>query len=434
MRLHGYEAYFAGGWVRDLLLHRKPKDIDIATSAHPEAVTALFGKTIMIGAHFGVVQVRLYGRYYEVATFRCEGPYFDGRHPSSVTYAGPREDAQRRDFTANGLFFDPVRNEIIDYVEGQSDLERKILRTIGNAEERFEEDKLRMLRALRFACNLGFSLAPVTWEAIRKMGSRIKQTSWERIRDELVQIFTGPNPGRGLELLSESGLLTEILPEVAAMRGIEQPSEFHPEGDVFEHTRLALGLLRRPSAVLALATLLHDVGKPLTYSVRDRIRFDGHVDAGVQKAGEICRRLRFSNADSDAILNLVRHHLRFMHVYEMKESTLRRFLCLPNFKNHLELHRVDCLSSHRQLDSYYFCRRKLREIQREPNKAPPLLRGQDLIDLGYPPGPLFKEILRQVEDLQLENTLGTREEAMDYVRKNFPKNSDPGTHKSGGVS
>jgi poly(A) polymerase len=431
LRLHGYETYFAGGWVRDLLLHRKPKDIDIATSAHPEVVTTLFSQTALVGAQFGVVQVRLYRRQFEVATFRQEGPYFDGRHPSSVSYACAREDAQRRDFTVNGLFFDPVRNEIIDYVGGQDDLARKILRTIGNAEERFGEDKLRMLRALRFACSLDFSLASETWEAIVKMAPQIKQTSWERIRDELLQIFTGPHPAQGLALLSESGLLAEILPEVAAMRGIEQPSEYHPEGDVFEHTRLALSLLRRRSPVLALATLLHDVGKPLTYSVRDRIRFDGHVDAGVQKAEEICRRLRLPNADIDAILSLVRHHLRFMHVHEMKESTLRRFLAMPHFKDHLELHRVDCLSSHRQMDSYSFCRKKLREIQHEPKPIAALLRGKDLIDLGYQPGPLFKEILRQVEDLQLEKALGTREEALDYVCRNYPRIGEPGTQKAG---
>ncbi len=416
----GYRAYFAGGWVRDLLLGRQAKDIDIATDAPPEAVQRIFPSTTAIGVRFGVVQVRTYGRAYEVATFRREGPYLDGRHPSSVCYAGPKEDAKRRDFTINGLFYDPVATTVIDFVGGRKDLESRILRTIGSPRNRFAEDKLRMLRAVRFACSLSFSIDEAAWRAIKRMAGQIRQTSWERIRDEVLQILTGPDRSRGLDLLQESGLLQVILPEVEAMRGVEQPAEYHPEGDVFVHTRLALGLLKKPSAVLALGTLLHDVGKPATYTVQERIRFDGHVEVGAKMAEEICRRLRMSTDDTGAVADLVRNHLRFMHVHEMKESTLQRFLRKPNFADHLELHRVDCLSSHRKLDSYYFCRKKLTELRDEPAHVAPLLRGSDLISLGYEPGPIFSQILRTVEDLQLEKTLRSREEAIEYVLRLFP--------------
>jgi poly(A) polymerase len=420
LRKRGHEAFFAGGWVRDHLLKRRAKDIDIATSALPEQVQRIFPNSIPIGASFGVVQVRHYGHAYEVTTFRKEGPYLDGRHPSEVTFTGPAQDALRRDFTINGLFYDPIAERVIDYVHGKQDLQHKVIRTIGDPHDRFEEDKLRMLRAVRFACSLDFEIDPPTWDIIRQSAPRILQVSWERIRDEIVKMLTGPARGRALDLLRESGLLAEILPEVEAMRGIEQPPEYHPEGDVFTHTRLALDLLHRPSPVLALGTLLHDVGKPPTFSVRERIRFDGHVELGAQMADSICRRLRLSNEDTEQIVALAQHHLRFMHVYEMRKSTLTRFLRLPHFEDHLELHRVDCLSSHGTLETYHFCAEKLKELQAQVPPAPPLINGQELIGLGYPPGPIFGEILTAVEDLQIEEALKTREEALEYVRETFP--------------
>jgi poly(A) polymerase len=327
---------------------------------------------------------------------------------------------RRRDFTINGMLFDPVSGQVIDYVGGKPDLRRRILRTIGNARDRFEEDRLRMMRAVRLACDLDFQIEPGTWEAVKQLSARVLDVSAERIRDELLKILTGPAPARGLDLLQESGLLDAILPEVEAMRGIEQPPEFHPEGDVFVHTRLALGLLRKPSATLAMGTLLHDVGKPATFAVKDRIRFDGHVEAGMIIAGEICRRLRMSNQETEQIVALVQHHLRFMNVMEMRKSTLTRFLRIPHFEDHLELHRVDCLGSHGDLTYYRFCVNALRELKNSPEPSPPLISGNDLIAMGYPPGPRFREILEAVEDLQIEKQLHTPEEAREYVRRVFP--------------
>ena len=420
LRLHGHEAFFAGGWVRDFLLRRKPKDIDIATSALPEQVLRLFPNAIGIGARFGVMQVRLYGHAYEVATFRSDGAYLDGRHPSAVTFSGPEQDALRRDFTVNGLFYDPVAERVIDYVHGRADIQHKIIQTIGPPDERFAEDKLRMMRAIRFACDLDFEIAHGTWEAIQKLAPDILQISWERIRDELIKLLTGPRPDRGLDLLLASGLLARILPEVEAMRGVPQPPEFHPEGDVFLHTRTAVSLLRKPSTALALGTLLHDVGKPPTFAVEDRIRFNGHAELGARMAEEICRRLRMSNDDAKQVSDLVQNHLRFLNLKDMRESTLRRFLSMPNFADHLELHRVDCLSSHRDLELYRFCQKKIEEYKHEPLAPPPLISGQDLIDMGYQPGPIFREILEAVEDLQLEGAIRTREEALDHVKLAFP--------------
>jgi poly(A) polymerase len=422
LRLHGYEAFFAGGWVRDFLMRRRPKDIDIATSAPSEMVLRLFPGSLAIGAQFGVVQVRMYGRSYDVATFRTEGPYLDGRHPSSVSFGGPRQDAMRRDFTINGLFYDPIAGRVIDYVRGRSDIRKRILRTIGKPQERFREDKLRMLRAVRFACSLNLKLAPETFESIRQLSPAILEVSWERIRDEILKILTSPMPDRGLDMLRETGLLAHILPEVEATVGVEQPVEFHPEGDVFSHTRKALALLKHPSPTLALGTLLHDVGKPPTYQVRERIRFDGHVEAGARIAEAICARLRLSNEDTDRVVALVKNHLRFINLFEMRLSTLHRFLRLAHFEEHLELHRVDCLSSHGDLQSFSFAREKYEELKHAPSLPPRLISGTDLIAMGYPPGPVFGRVLEAVEDLQLENPLLTREEALDYVRGHFSKN------------
>jgi poly(A) polymerase len=420
LRLHGHEAFFAGGWVRDFLLRRKPQDIDIATGALPQQVAAIFPNSTLIGAEFGVVQVRMYGRAYEVTTFRSEGPYLDGRHPSSVAFSGPIQDAQRRDFTINGLFYDPSTGRIIDYIHGKVDLQHRTIRTIGDPYERFSEDKLRMMRAVRLAIALDFEIASDTWKAIQSLSAQILQVSWERIRDELVKILTGPRRDTGLDLLRESGLLEQILPEVTAMIGIAQPLEFHPEGDVYSHTKAALGLLRKPSPTLALGTLLHDVGKPPTFSVKERIRFDGHVELGGKMAAEICRRLRLSNDETAAIVELVLHHLRFMNVKEMRLSTLKKFLRLPSFAEHLELHRVDCLSSHMDLESYHFCLEKLEEFKNEPAPTSALINGRDLINLGYKPGPIFAEILGSVEDLQLEGTIKSRDEALEYIKRSYP--------------
>jgi poly(A) polymerase len=420
LRLHGHEAFFAGGCVRDQVMRKKPKDIDIATSAAPEQVLKLFPGSTAVGAQFGVVLARVYGRSYEVATFRTEGPYLDGRHPSTVSFTGPKQDAQRRDFTVNGLFYDPVADRIIDYVHGKADIKQKILRTIGKPRDRFVEDKLRMLRAVRFACSLDFQIEQETMLAIKELSGEILQVSWERIRDELLKILTGPDPARGLDLLAESGLLAHVLPEVAAMRGVEQPPEYHPEGDVFIHTRIMLGMQRNPTAVFSLAVLLHDVGKPPTFSVKERIRFDGHVEVGARMAEDICRRLRISTEETEQVVDLVRHHLHFINVKQMRESTLKRFLRKPNFADHLELHRIDCLSSNGNLDSHRFCKAKLEELKDEPLSPPPLITGHDLIEAGYKPGPLFKEILDAVEDLQLERTLLTRDDALQYVSKTFP--------------
>jgi len=420
LRINGHEAFFAGGWVRDFLLRRKPQDIDIATSATPEQVMKLFPHSKDVGAKFGAVQVRVFGHPYDVVTFRSEGPYLDGRHPSKVSFSGPRQDALRRDFTINGLFYDPVAGRVIDYVHGRADLQQKVVRTIGDPRERFEEDKLRMLRAVRLACNLTFEIAPETWDAVKQLTPAIRQVSWERIGDELIKILTGADPGRGLDLLHESGLLAEILPEVEALHGVEQPSKYHPEGDVFVHTREALSLLRKPSPTLALGTLLHDIGKPATFEIKDRIRFHGHSEVGAQIAEEICRRLRMSNEETERVVDLVRNHLWFINVPNMRESTLKRFLRKPDIAEHLELHRVDCLSSHGDLSAWRFCREKLKALEHEPAPLPPLVTGDDLISLGYHPGPIFKEILDAVEDLQLEAGLANKEEALDYVRRTFP--------------
>jgi len=419
LRIRHHEAFFAGGWVRDFLLRRRAKDIDIATSALPAQVMELFPRSTAAGASFGVVIVRIYGRAFEVATFRSEGPYLDGRHPSSVSFTGPKQDALRRDFTINGLFYDPIADRVIDYVGGRADLQKHIVRTIGNPEARFSEDRLRMLRAVRFVCVLDFSIAAETQNAIRELAAGILQVSAERIREELLKILAAPRRARGLDLMQETGLLAHILPEVEAMRGIPQPADYHPEGDVYLHTRAALDLLKNPSPELALATLLHDVGKPPTLALADRIRFDGHVEKGALMAAEICKRLHMSNDGTEQIVDLVRNHLRFIDAPDMRKSTLRRFLGKKNFPDHLELHRVDCLSSHRNLDNYWYCRREWEQLQKEPPPMPRLISGHDLANLGFEPGPIFREILRAVEDCQLEGTIRTREEALDFVLRNF---------------
>jgi len=427
LRLHGHEAFFAGGYVRDILLRRKPGDIDIATSAPPEEVLRIFPRSIRIGARFGVVQVRAYRCAFDVATFRSEGPYQDGRHPSHVVFTGSKQDALRRDFTINGLFFDPIAGRLIDHVGGAADLRRGILRTIGTPMERFREDKLRMLRAVRFACALHFKIAEKTREAICRLAPAILEVSWERIRDELLRILTGPTPGRGLDLLRDMGLLSYILPEVEAMGGVSQPEAFHPEGDVYVHTRRTLELLKKPSPVLALAAMLHDVGKPLTASFRgDRIRFNRHAEVGAHLADTICRRLRMSNDETARVVDLVRRHLDFLNIRVMRRSTLQRFLSMPYFEDHLALHRADCLSSHGDLDTYRFALQRYQEWKSAPPLPTRLITGRDLIGMGYPPGPEFGKILLAIENLQMDDPALTRDTALEYIRRRYPANKIPG--------
>ena len=428
LREKGFSAYLVGGCVRDLLLGIQPKDWDIATDARPEEIQKLFRKTIPVGAKFGVVIVRLRGKNYEVATFRRDLEYKDGRHPKGVEFAGPREDALRRDFTINGMFYDPIEDKILDFVGGKKDLKKGIIRAIGEPEQRFEEDKLRMLRAVRFSARFKFPIEPKTKSAIKKLAPKILEVSPERIREELIQIFTQKNPDLGLELMDELGLLEPILPEVSAMKGVPQPPQFHPEGDVFTHTKLMLGLMKKPSPELAFAVLLHDIGKPQTISFEDRIRFNNHTVVGAEMAEQILRRLRFSNQQIKIITSLVRDHLKFMEVKKMRESTLKKFLLSENFDLHLELHRLDCLASHKDLSSYRFVKKKLEEfkeeLEKQKKKPKRLITGDDLIAMGLKPGPIFREILSAVEDAQLEGKIKTRKHALEWV-KEFVKDNKP---------
>ncbi len=420
LREAGHEAYLVGGSVRDLLMKRPPKDFDIATDARPEQVGRLFRKTIPLGVQFGVQMVIQAGAPFEVATFRTDREYRDSRHPEAVIFSSPKEDALRRDFTVNGLFYDPLKRRIIDFVGGREDLKRRRIRAIGDPRKRFAEDRLRMLRAVRFAAVLDFEVDPDTFKAVQEGAPVITQVSPERIRDELLKLFAGPHPGRGLELLETSGLLRVILPEVARMRGVPQPPEFHPEGDVFTHTRLLLDLLPRASAILAFGALLHDVGKPATFRIAERIRFDGHDRVGRRMAEEIGRRLRFSNAETQAIAELVGDHMRFKDVRQMRLSTLKRFMAKPTFPEELKLHRADCLASHGDLTNWRFLRRKLKELPVEEIKPKPLINGHDLLKLGVPEGPVIGMILKAVEEKQLEGELSSASEALAWVSENFP--------------
>jgi len=374
-----------------------------------------------VGAHFGVVLVRAKESQVEVATFRSDRDYADGRRPSSVRFeTDPREDAIRRDFTINGLMMDPDTGEVLDFVGGRADLASRVIRAIGDPETRFREDHLRLLRGVRFAARLGFEIEAATFEAIRRNHGLIRTVSAERVRDELIRILTEGGARGGFELLDVTGLLPDVLPEVAAMKGVAQPPEFHPEGDVWVHTLMLLEKLHCASPTLAWGALLHDVGKPPTFRIAERIRFDGHVEAGVQLAHRILERLRFSREDAEQVEALVDNHMKFKDVPQMGESTLKRFLRLPKFEEHLELHRLDCLASHGRLDNYEMVQRKRQELSDEQLKPKPLLNGRDLIEAGYTPGPLFSEILSAVEDAQLEGRIGTREEALEFVRQTRP--------------
>jgi poly(A) polymerase len=421
----GYTAYFAGGCVRDELLGLDPHDYDIATSAKPSEVQKLFPHTQAVGAHFGVILVMEHGRAFEVATFRSDHEYIDGRRPEMVTFSTPEEDAARRDFTINGMFHDPVADQFIDFVGGREDLKSKTLRAIGDPVARFREDKLRLLRAVRFAARFGYEIDPTTWEAIKTHAADIHAVSAERIREELVKILAHANRVRGFDLLDQSGLLKEILPEIEALKGCEQPAQFHPEGDVFVHTRAMLELLAPDApATLALAVLFHDIGKPPTFRYHadeDRIRFSGHDRVGANMTEKLMARLRFSRDDIDRVAEAVRQHMVFKDVQNMRTAKLKRFMAREGFDEELELHRVDCQSSHGALDNYDFLKAKAEEFANEPLIPPPLVTGHDLMALGWKPGPHFGPILEAVQTAQLEGTLTTREEAIAWVRYNYPQ-------------
>lgn len=435
LRAAGHEAYFAGGCVRDLLLAIEAKDFDVATSATPDKVLALFSRTFAVGAHFGVILVcqEIAGREIvtEVATFRSDGVYLDGRHPEEVRFSrSVREDVLRRDFTINGMMLDPIlqretcslTSAVLDYVGGQNDLRDGIVRAIGDPRRRFDEDKLRMLRAVRFAARLDYVIEPETERAIRDLAPTIAQVSRERVRDELTRMLTEGRAHRAFELLDRTGLLKEILPEVYRMHGVEQPPEFHPEGDVWVHTLLLLEKLPPgASPTLAWGALLHDVGKPATFSHQppDRIRFNGHVEVGAKIAHGILRRLRFSNEECTQILSLVENHMRFGDVEKMKDSTLKRFFRLPHFDEHLALHRMDCLSSHGDRSLYEFAKQRREEMPEDVVRPTLLVTGRDLIAAGYQPGPQFKEMLRLAEDAQLEGRIHTRDEGLALLREQF---------------
>lgn len=481
LRQEGHQAYLAGGCVRDLLLGRVPKDYDVATSATPDIVLDLFPRTFAVGAHFGVVIVadELEDRYIqtEVATFRSDGAYSDGRHPDAVRYTTrPEEDVQRRDFTINGLLLDPealdlnppktpdsdsssdeashthtshpavpdtpslesetsvaagLRSAVLDYVGGLADLDVGILRAIGDPARRFEEDRLRMLRAIRFAARFNYQIDPATFAAIQALAPRIASVSRERIREELTRMLTKGHARRAFELLDASGLLIHVLPEVSRLKGVEQPPQYHPEGDVWTHTLMLLEQLGTDAQLaagcpmtLAWGALLHDIGKPATFQPpsgpNDRIRFNGHVEVGVAIAADICRRLRFSNEETTQILALVENHMRFGDVHRMKAATLKRFFRLDRFPEHLALHRMDCNASHGSLDNYHFARTQYEAIPDEEVRPTPLLTGRDLIALGYHPGPNFKTILHTIEEAQLEGTIKTKEEAINLLHQLFP--------------
>ncbi len=420
----GYLAYFAGGCVRDLLRDQVPTDYDIATNALPEQVTSLFRKTRSVGAHFGVIIV-ISGEFaFEVATFRNDGSYGDGRRPESVEFTSPEEDVLRRDFTINGIFYDPIEGSTIDYVNGQDDIESGTVRAIGDPQSRFREDHLRLLRAVRFAARFDYQIEENTWAAICSHAEEIKNISEERIRDELSKILTDPNRVRGFDLLVESGLMEAMIPEILDLKGCEQPPQFHPEGDVFVHTRLMLTLLKDdPSLSLVLSVLLHDIGKPSTYSYdeeSDRIRFNGHDKIGAEMASDILKRLKFPNKVIEEVTEMVANHMTFKDVQKMREAKLKRFMARPTFEDETELHRVDCLGSWGGLDNYDFLNQKRTEFDNEPIIPPPLLTGNDLIEIGWEPGPRLGEVLTKVQDMQLEKNLNSKEEALDWVNANYP--------------
>lgn len=417
----GHQAFLVGGCVRDLLLGVTPKDFDIATDARPDRIMDLFPRSGRVGAHFGVVLVRDVFDQVEVATFRSDHDYLDGRHPEHVHFeSDPRQDVLRRDFTINGLMMDPDTGNVLDFVDGCGDLARGVIRAIGDPYARFREDHLRLLRGVRFAARFGFEIEAATFDAMRRDHALIAKVAMERVREELVRSLTEGGARRAFELLDASGMLADLLPEVAAMKGVAQPPQYHPEGDVWQHTLLLLEQLHQPTPTLALGALLHDVGKPATFRRAERIRFDGHVEEGVRLARVILTRLRFSREEIEQVEALIDNHMRFKDVKRMKESTLKRFLRLPEFEEHLELHRLDAMSSNQQLENYNVAKGKLEEYSAEHLQPEPLVTGADLIGMGYQPGPQFSRMLAMLEDAQLEGRIRSRDEAMDLVRAQFP--------------
>jgi len=420
LRAEGYESYFAGGCVRDMLLGNEPQDYDIATNARPEDIQRLFPVTVPVGAQFGVILVVIDGAPFEVASFRHDGPYLDGRRPSAVRFGTLEEDIQRRDFTINGMVYDPLADRVIDRVGGQDDLRRGLVRAIGDPRARFEEDRLRMIRALRFAASLGFEIDAPTFAAIQKLAPSIAVISWERIGDEITRILTEGGAERGFELLDRSGLLGIVLPEIVAMKGIAQSPDYHPEGDVFTHTLLLLSHLHSPTETLAYGCLLHDVAKPrCSRRDGDRITFYGHTEQGAEMAEAILKRLKRGRAVWERVGYLVRNHLRQVQAPQMRLSTLKRFLREDGIEELLELARIDALSSNGDLSYYRFCQERRGALKQEEIRPEPLVRGGDLIELGFKPGPQFKDILRQVEDAQLGGELHSRDEAIEWIRNKF---------------
>lgn len=413
-----FTALYAGGCVRDFFMHHEPRDIDIATTATPDDIERIFSHTVPVGRQFGVMIVLEEDIPFEVATFRCEGGYVDGRHPSRVEFSVPEEDAKRRDFTVNGLFYDPFQKKILDFVGGEEDLKRKLIRAIGDPEQRFEEDKLRLLRAVRFAANLNFEIEEKTWRAVCSKASLITQVSAERIRDELIKIFTRPGAAKGFDLLSSSGLMKFLLPEIEAMKGVQQQPEFHPEGDVFIHTRLLLEKLTDPSLTLAFGALFHDVGKPKTFEVRNgKITFYQHAPLGAEMTRQIMKRLRFSNDQIRDVAECVENHMKFADVQKMRSGKLKLFVSRPTFMEELELHRIDCQSSHGMLGNFQFLKKKLDEYSVQDLKPKPLINGHDLLEIGMKPGPKMKVILEGIYELQLEGKFHDKTQVLDYCKE-----------------
>jgi poly(A) polymerase len=420
LRENGYESYLAGGCVRDMLLDKPPQDYDITTSAKPDEIAKIFPQTIPVGAQFGVMLVLIEDQPFEVASFRYDGPYLDGRRPSHVRYGSLEEDIRRRDFTINGMIYDPLEDRVIDWVEGRRDLQAKRIRAIGDPRSRFEEDRLRMIRAVRFAASLDFAVEERTFQAIHELAPTITLISWERIGEEVTRILTEGGAKKGFELLDRTGLLNVLLPEIDAMKGVEQTPDYHPEGDVFIHTMLTLSYLNAPAETLAYGCLLHDVGKPVCVRREGgRITFYGHTEKGAEMAVEMLKRLKRSRASWEQVAYLVRNHLRHIQASNMRLSTLKRFLGEEGIDELLELTRIDALASNGDLRYYQFCKQKLAELKDEEIHPQPLLRGRDLIAMGLIPGPSFHEILKQVEEAQLGGELSCREEAIEWVNRNY---------------
>lgn len=425
----GFIAYWAGGCVRDLVMGRPAKDYDVATNAIPDKVMELFPESVAVGKSFGVVRVPLCGQWYEVATFRQDGRYEDGRHPSQITFSDPQTDAERRDFTVNALFYDPLSEEVMDYVGGLVDLERRVIRAVGEPRRRFDEDQLRLLRAVRFAATLGFALDPATATAIRETAPRILSVSVERIREELSRIWVeAQQAGAALVMLQELGLLQAILPEITAMQGVEQPPEYHPEGDVFQHTVAMMDAMKTSDTRLAWAVLLHDVGKPPTAQLKEgRWRFECHANVGEEGARAIMQRLKFSNDDMDAIAYMVGNHMRFVDVRSMRRATLRRLVGAPTFPQELELHRLDCTSCHGDLENYRFLGEFRRQMESEPVLPPPWVSGRDIMALGVEEGPAVGVWRKRAYDAQLEGAVADREALLSWLAEQI-------TRDGGGVA